>query len=205
MRIVSPKFYIESPTDGQDILRRIESAARICYQSSHKVGDIDKTMKFVGGLVRSGHHSTLEHISVTVRIICDRGVTHELVRHRLAAYSQESTRFCNYGDGNILLIHPPGLDEAQKMRRENLFWEIQKVYDLEILEGVQPQIARGVLPTATKTEIVMTANLREWRHVFSLRALGRAGKPHPQMLEIMIPMLRRFQEIIPIIFDDLTI
>lgn len=206
MIAVQPTFFIEGFIPlPEDILRHLERAARICYQSTHKIGDYANTRKFIGNILKAGHHSIIEHFSVTVRIVCDRGVTHELVRHRLAVYSQESTRFCNYSGNGIQIIHPPGLSPAQIERREKHFWAVQALYDAEIAEGLSPQIARGVLPTATKTEIVMTANLREWRHVFNLRALGAAGKPHPQMLEIMVPMLRVFQEKIPVVFDDMII
>jgi len=126
----------------------------------------------------------------TVRIVCDRGVSHEIVRHRLVAYSQESTRFCNYAEGclssnGITLIHPPGLSAYQLSRRERHFWDTQALYDAEIGEGVKPQIARGVLPTCLKTELYMTCDWREWQHIFKLRDHEKA---HPQMRELMEPL-----------------
>lgn len=124
-------------------------------------------------------------MAMTVKFICDRGVSHELVRHRIASFAQESTRYCNYGGKGISIIHPPNLTEDQIRRRERHFWEVQKLYDTEILEGVKPEIARGVLPTALKTEIVVTASFAEWQHIFNLRLYGTTGKPHPQMDEVM--------------------
>ena len=174
MEIVKPSFEIEGSVDGEYIIRHIEKSAKTCYKKEHTIGSYEKAEKFVRGLVTRGHHSTLEHISVSVRIICDRGVSHEIVRHRLAAYSQESTRFCDYSGKGIQLIHPEILTMEQKKRREDHYWEVQKLYDLEISEGLSPQIARGVLPTALKTELVMTCNLREWRHFFNMRAIGIA-------------------------------
>lgn len=205
MEIIKPSFEIETPIDGEYIIRHIEKSAKTCYKKEHTISTYEKAEKFVKSLVTRGHHSTLEHFSVSVRIICDRGVSHEIVRHRLAAYSQESTRYCDYSGKGIQLIHPEILTDEQRKRREDHYWEVQKLYDLEISEGLSPQIARGVLPTSLKTELVMSCNLREWRHVFNMRAIGVAGKPHPQMTEIMIPMLYCFKNAIPIIFDDLNI
>jgi thymidylate synthase (FAD) len=150
--------------------------------------------------------------SVTVRVICDRGVTHEIVRHRIASYSQESTRYCNYADdkfsNQISCIEPffwTGADEAS--RRKYQIWKetmelIEKKYN-ELLElGATPQEARSILPNSLKTEMVMTMNLREWRHFFRIRTNKSS---HPQMRELAIPMLREFQKRIPIIFDDIAV
>lgn len=126
----------------------------------------------------------------TVRFVVDRGVSHEIVRHRIASYSQESTRFCNYGGKGITLVHPPGLNEEQYRRREEHFWNVQRLYDAEIAEGVKPQIARGVLPTCLKTELWMTATRDEWRHVFTLRNSPAA---HPQMREVMEPLYEKMR------------
>jgi thymidylate synthase (FAD) len=148
----------------------------------------------------------LDHQYLTVKFIVDRGVSHEIVRHRLAAYAQESTRYCNYSNdkfsGSITLIHSECLTEFQRKRREDYFWKTQELYDLEISEGLTPQIARGILPTALKTEIVVTANLREWRHILKLRTAKTA---HPQMREVMIPLLKELKTKIPVIFDDIEI
>jgi thymidylate synthase (FAD) len=208
MKIVKPSFSILNDINGDRILKSIEAAGRTCYKSETTI-TADSAIKFVKNILSRNHESVLEHQFISVRIICDRGVSHEIVRHRIASYSQESTRYCNYCkekfEGHITLIHPQGLTEQQRLRREEHFWSVQRLYDLEISEGLSPQIARGILPTALKTEIVVTMNLREWRHFFKLRAVGMAGKPHPQMIEITIPMLNTFKELIPVVFDDLLV
>ena len=202
MKIVTASFEFEQEADGRQILARIERAGRTCYKSEDRITD-GSAEKFVRMIVKSGHESVLEHESVTVRIICDRGVSHEIVRHRLASYSQESTRYCNYGKaGEVTFVRP-------------CFWDVgSTAYDswyiamqfaeaayLDLLKnGATPQQARSVLPNSLKTEIVMTANLREWRHFFRLRTSVAA---HPQMRELAIPMLREFQQLIPVVFEDL--
>mgnify|MGYP000847711004 CR=1 FL=1 len=225
MNLVKPSYVIESEIDGEKILRHIEKAARTCYKTEGKAGDIEKTKKFVRMLVKNGHHSTLEHYSISVRFIVDRGVTHELVRHRLCAYSQESTRYCNYSDdqfgNNVTYIIPPWVDipegeyyfnepsNIQVIESDYLWFEAclesEEFYNSLLKTGWSPQQARAVLPNSLKTEIVTTANLREWRHIFGMRAVGIAGKPHPQMLEIMVPLLKEFKEKIPVIYDDLEV
>lgn len=209
MKIIEPSHKFETPIDGENgraMLRLIESAARTCYKSEGCI-TTDSAGPFVRKICQvKKHRSVIEHANVTIRFICDRGVTHEIVRHRIAAYSQESTRYCNYTKdkfgGDIVLIHPPGLTDAQRARREKHFWTVQELYDQEIFEGLSPQIARGILPNALKTEIVMTANLREWHHVFSLRCSPAA---HPQMQQLMKPVLAEFQKYLPEIFDDIMV
>ena len=236
MRLIKPYYVIESEINGEKILRHLENAARTCYKSEDKVGDWEKTKKFVGGLIKGGHHSTIEHYSLTVRFIIDRGVSHELVRHRLCAFSQESTRYCNYANDkfgdHITYILPPwiglepgvyevlssnGLDSYITKNADmfmgtyeqevwiNALSMAEESYKMLIDKGWVAQQARSVLPNALKTEIVTTANLREWRHILNMRAVGIAGKPHPQMLELMVPLLKDLQEKIPVIFDDLKI
>jgi thymidylate synthase (FAD) len=201
MITVKPSFVIETPIDGEFIIRHIEKCAKTCYKTEHIIGGFENAKMFVKNLIKRQHHSTLEHISISVRIICDRGVAGELVRHRIASFSQESTRYCNYVKKGIQIIHPSNLTKQQKIRREDHFWTVQDLYDLEIAEGIKPEIARGVLPLALKTEIVVSANLREWRHMFDLRVTGTTGKPHPQIKEIMEKILHEFRERIPVIFD----
>lgn len=204
MIIVKPSFEIESKINKIDIYAHIEKAARTCYKSESKeTTTMEDKEKFIIGLIKRGHVSTIEHYSISVRFICDRGVSHEIVRHRLCAFSQESTRFCNYSGKGIELIHPDCLSNEQKKRREDHFWKVQELYDQEISERLSPQIARGVLPTALKTELVLTANIREWRHILNMRAVGIAGKPHPQMLELMNPLLDEMIIILPALFNDL--
>lgn len=205
MRIIPPSFEILAMQDGQEMVRNIELAGRTCYKSEDKVTD-DSAARFVKMIIKSGHESVIEHASVSVRFVCDRGVTHELVRHRIAAYSQESTRYCNYskdkfGD-EITVIRPLfwSPDSPAYERWEKAMLDAEKAYMELVQEGAKPEEARSVLPNSLKTEIVMTANLREWRHVFRLRCARRA---HPQIREIMLPLLVEMHERIPAVFDDL--
>ena len=218
MRIVKPSYGIESKIEGDANWQHIERAGRTAYKSEDKIPE-DSAKKFVGMIQKRGHESVLEHYNVSVRVICDRGVTHEIVRHRLASYTQESTRYCNYGKdkfgAELNIIQPcfwsdEGLTHLKAAQQSNglkcktwkLAMESAERYYLTLIElGATPQEARSVLPNSLKTEIVMTCNLREWRHFFKLRAAKAA---HPQMREIAKPMLKEFSERIPIIFDDLV-
>ncbi|MES0334760.1 MAG: FAD-dependent thymidylate synthase [Candidatus Magnetobacterium sp. LHC-1] len=205
MRIIKPSFTIETEIDGQEILKHIERAGRTCYKSEEKISD-ESAKTFVAGIVKRGHESVLEHYSITVRVICDRGVSHEIVRHRIASYSQESTRYCNYADdkfGNELtFIEPCFWDETDnRFIRWKCMCEHSEFHYIELLkEGASAQEARSILPNSLKTEIVMTMNLREWRHFFKLRTSAAA---HPQMREIAILMMNEFKRLIPVIFDDI--
>ncbi|GAH45827.1 unnamed protein product, partial [marine sediment metagenome] len=188
-----------------------------CYKTEDKIDWNAKTShKFVKMVLDRGHESVIEHESISVKIICDRGVTHEIVRHRLVAYSQESTRYCNYKSGVTFVIPPWCLDIGEgeynrhDLRNEHLstttiFWvkhmlNCEEVYIYLLSSGWSPQQARSVLPNSLKTEIVMTANIREWRHILKLRT---SKATHPQMREIMIPLLKEFQECIGVVFDDI--
>jgi thymidylate synthase (FAD) len=202
VQIVKPSFVIETPVDGEEILRRIEQFGRTCYKSEDRITS-DSARGFVERILRSGHESVIEHVSVTVRIICDRGVTHEIVRHRLAAYSQESTRYCNYRSRGVQVVEPFFFVEDHKKYG---IWlaamrDCEIAYDALIEAGATPQEARSVLPNSLKTEIVVTYNLREWRHFFKVRTTRKA---HPQMREITIPLLAEFKRLIPAIFDDIV-
>jgi thymidylate synthase (FAD) len=199
MILVRPSFQILDDLNTDRIYKAIERAGRTCYKSEDKITE-DSAEKFVRMVLKRGHESVIEHEKVSVRIVCDRGVSHEIVRHRIASYSQESTRYCKY-KGQIALIHPPGLTEEQQRRREHHYRLVQDLYDSEIAEGLKPEIARGVLPNSLKTEIVMTMNLREWRHFFKLRTAPAA---HPQMREIAIPLLSEFKHRLPVIFEDIN-
>jgi thymidylate synthase (FAD) len=205
MKVVNASYEIMGNVDGIQMLKNIEKIARTCYKSEDKITD-DSYIKMIRSLVERKHEAMLEHASVTVKLVCDRGVSHELVRHRLASFAQESTRYCNYGhDNEITVIKPCFWEEGSPMyfRWHSQCGEAEQVYLDMLKNGAQPQEARSVLPNSLKTEINITMNLREWRHFFKLRACGATGKPHPQMLEIAVPMLKEFQNLIPIIFDDL--
>ena len=207
MKIVYPHFEILGRVDGQAILQHIERCGRVCYKSEDKITETS-AQTFVGNIIKRGHEAVLEHDSITVKFVVDRGVSHEIVRHRLAAYCQEGTRYCNYSkDGfgrQVTFIQPNFLDRGTRG------WELwvlaceqaEKAYFDLLNWGCSPQEARAVLPNSLKTEVVMTANLREWRHFFKLRTAPAA---HPQMREVTIPLLRRMQELIPVVFDDIKL
>lgn len=212
MQVIKAGYEIVDTLNGEGILKKIEKVARVCYKSEDKIGE-GTAEKMVKALIKSNHLAMLEHYSFSVKFIVDRGVSHELVRHRVASFAQESTRYCNYGSkgGEISVILPLFFDTGMGVNSNSIVYEewkcscevAERKY-LKLLEyGATPQEARAVLPNSLKTEVVMTANLREWRHFFSLRACGSTGKPHPQMLEVAVPLLQECKKLIPVVFDDL--
>jgi len=234
VKMVNETFDILTPIDGEDILRRIEEAGRICYQSTHKIepGSSKNFVKMIMSM-NPPHESVLEHVNITVKFITCRGMTHELVRQRIASYSQESTRFCDYCDdkfGNEITVIDQKehivdslacgegyeLDDVVACAREACVkcgttlhavadWTMAMVsaedsYRKMREAGAPAELARGVLPNDLKTEIVMTANLREWRHVFQLRT---AEKAHFNIRGLMRNLCGEFKQKIPIVFDDI--
>ena len=205
MKIVKPSVEILTPINGERILNYIETIARTCYQSQQS----NNNHNLVKSLIRSEHFAMLEHYGITVKFVTDRGISHEIVRHRLASFAQESTRYCNYIKdkfGNEISVIKP--QELVKGSFEYIVWKKQceqaeKAYFKLVDNGVKPETARSVLPTSLKTTIVMTANIREWRHFLNLRAIGTTGKPHPDMQELAIDLLNQFKSKIPILFDDI--
>jgi thymidylate synthase (FAD) len=203
MEIVASSFEVLSRIDYPAMLKSIEVAGRTAYKSEDRMTD-ESSERFVKMLLGRGHESVLEHINITVRFICDRGVSHELVRHRLAAYTQESTRYVNYGKKGLTVIAPSVFkkDAARYAVWEKAVTQAEQFYRQLIELGAKPEEARAVLPQSTKTEIVMTCNLREWRNILRLRSDASA---HPQMREIMIPLLKNFQAQMPVLFGDITV
>lgn len=208
MKIAKACYEILTPlTSGGEIIKNIERAGRTCYKSESKITE-QSAVKFVDMLIKRGHESVLEHQSISVLFTNDRGVSHEEVRHRLASFSQESTRFINYtleskgGECTFISIlnHLKNPDVSLKIWFETMEYT-EKAYKAMIDAGEDPQIARSVLPNSLKTEIVITANIREWRTIFKQRTSKAA---HPQMREVMIPLLQELQETIPVVFDDIT-
>ena len=212
MKIIKSSFKIEDPVgllSGLDMLARIEKAGRTCYKSEYKMTP-DSSKKFVKGLIDKGHESVLEHEKITVRIICPRSISHELVRHRIASFSMESSRFCDYSKnrfGNELTFICPSLGFNWDPITTGLYiiWEdsmkqVEQNYFELIAYGATPQEAATVLPNSLKTELVITANIREWRTILKQRTTKAA---HPQMREIMIPLLKEFQHKFPVFFDDI--
>ena len=205
MKIINPSFEILDNIDTELMLKKIERIGRVCYKSEAGITD-DSAEKFISRIIKSGHESVIEHEKVSVKVICDRGVSHEIVRHRIASYSQESTRYCNYTDdkfGNELTFIKPCFweetDEKYLLWTQSML-QIERTYTQLIELGAKPEQARSILPNSLKTEIVMTMNLREWRHFFRLRTSARA---HPQMREIACAMLLKFKEELPVFFSDI--
>lgn len=214
---LNAKYEIEE-FDGIEMLKRIEKAGRICYKSEDRITD-DSCLTFAKMLIGKCHGAMLEHSQISVKFIVDRGVTHELVRHRVASFAQESQRYCNYSndkhDNNVKYIDiAPSIALDSKMKDMEQS-KIDLIYNewisacedaerhyLRMIElGATPQIARSVLNNSTKTEIIITANIREWRHFFGLRADTPA---HPSVREITIPLLLDLQSRIPVVFDDIV-
>lgn len=215
MKIINAGYEIIRPhMDGPDarnvIYQLIEQAGRTCYKSEDKITP-ESAAKFVAGIVRRGHEAMLEHASMTVKFIVDRGVSHELVRHRLASFAQESTRYCNYSNdkfGNeITVIRPFFFKEGtyEYMTWKGACQDAEVRYMGLLREGVSPQQARSILPNSLKTEVIMTANMREWRHFFRLRAAGETGAPHPQMSEVAVPLFKEVRAYMPELFGDIML
>lgn len=205
MKIMPPDCEILTPINGEKMIKNIELCGRVCYKSEDRI-TADSAKKFIAMILKSGHESVLEHEKITVRFICDRGVSHEIVRHRIASYSQESTRYCNYSKdkfgGEITFIRPCfwAEDDEKYAVWKSTMADIEKNY-LALLEmGAKPEEARSILPNSLKTEIIVTMNIREWRHFFRLRTSGRA---HPQMRELALMLLGKFREKVPLLFDDM--
>lgn len=200
MKVIKPSVTILTEATQDDLLKSIEVAARTCYKSEDKIEE-GSAERMVKALINRNHGAMLEHASIAVRVICDRGISHELVRHRLAAYAQESSRYCSYENG-IVVIMPCYLERGTSTF--NTWREAciaaEGAYRKMIIEGCKPEEARAVLPTSVKTEVVVTANVREWRHVIALRG-SRAA--HPQMRQLMRLVREKFVERYPVLFGDL--
>lgn len=219
MRIIEPSYEIltEISEGGIKELQHIEKIGRVCYKSEGKITeDGESAKKFVKKLIDRDHTAMIEHSSLSVKFIVDRGVSHELVRHRIASFAQESTRYCNYSndkfDNGITFIKPFFFDKnehaaAGEFASRYELWkramELSEYFYMDLLEsGATPQEARSVLPNSTKTEITITSNYREWRNFFKLRTAKAA---HPQMQEVTRPLLKELKTKLPIIFDDIEV
>ena len=219
MKIVEPKYEIltDISEGGIKELQQIERVARVCYKSEDKITpDGESAKKLVGFLVKQGHEAMLEHSQLSVLFTCDRGVANELVRHRIASFAQESTRYCNYSKekfgGELSFIRPYYIELTDADKNLNnvqytpgIAWidscNVAELNYKGLLKlGMRPEQARCVLPLCLKTEIVVTANYREWRNIFKLRTPVAA---HPQMRELMCPLLKELQSKIPVVFDDI--
>lgn len=207
MKIIEPKVELINSPSYSSLLSLIELAGRTCYKSESKITE-DSAEKFVRNILKRGHEAVIEHGSVTVRFTCDRGVSHEIVRHRLASYCQESTRYCNYSKdgfgGEITVIEPSWCSEGDPayevwkkacQRAELAYFDLMSI-------GCSPQESRSVLPNSLKTEVVMTANMREWRHFLRLRTASAA---HPDMREVAKMLLTEMKNRYPVFFEDFEV
>lgn len=209
MKVIQQSYEILTDLSNakEDILKPIERAARICYKSENHITE-DSCLTLSKFLIDRGHEAAIEHSQLSVKFTVDRGISHELVRHRLASFCQSSTRYCNYSKdkfGNEITVIAPE-DALMPLSKEYEIWfnsckQSERAY-FDLLEcGVKPEIARNVLPTSLMTEIVVTANIREWRTILSLRTTNFA---HPQMRSIMRKLLDELKSKIPVLFDDIT-
>lgn len=210
MKIIKPSVELINPIPYEVALNTIEIAGRTCYQSEDKMTE-GSAEDFIRRIIQRDHESVLEHVSVTARFICDRGVSHEIVRHRIGAYSQESTRYCNYSKGQfgneITVIEPCFVEYGTG---SYVVWkdacEMAEAYYMRLMNGntkhLTPQEARSVLPNSLKTTLVVTYNLREWRHFLRLRCAPGA---HPQMRQVANMARELLTERYPVFFEDLKI
>jgi thymidylate synthase (FAD) len=208
MKIVKQGYSILYPRSSEDWRREaklIELAGRTAYKSEGKIA-IDSYDKFIRGTIKRGHEAVIEFGSMAVKFVTDRGVSHELVRHRMCSFVQESTRYCNYDEDKfgreLTVVRPSTWDSWSDSQQD--WWKSSLEYaELNYLEMVQddmePQQARSVLPNSLKTEIVVKTNFREWRHIFKLRAISRAA--HPDMRALMTPLYTECRGLLPCVFD----
>ena len=214
MKIIEPSVELINPIPYELALNTVEIAGRTCYQSEDKITD-GSAEALIRRIIKSGHESVLEHVSVTARFICDRGVSHEIVRHRIGAYSQESTRYCNYSNGKfggeITVIKPcffkgtfpvHGGDKDKEDHWYVACLSSECEYFRMLEEGATPQEARSVLPNSLKTALIVTYDLREWRHFIRLRC---APDAHPQMQQVAKMAQKLLTERYPVFFEDLGV
>lgn len=204
MLVTRPCVYVPANLDGNRIIKNIELAGRVCYKSEDRITGTS-AHTFVSNIIKRGHESVLEHEKITVKFVCDRSVSHQIVRHRLASFSQESARYCNYSldrfGGEITVVQPYFVDniDAYDTWYSACLAAEQAYMDL-IRAGLPAELARSVLPHSVKTELFVTANIREWRHIFKLRA---AKSAYIELRRIVIPLLLHFRDKIPVLFDDI--
>jgi len=206
MIVVKPRVEVEGPIDGAAILRSIERVARTCYKSEDLACD-GSAERLVAKLLSHDppHLAMCDHVTIRAKFVVDRGITHEIVRHRIGvAYAQESTRYCNYSKGKfseqITVIEPPGLTGGAREAWLTSVATAERCYLAMVANGASPQLARSVLPTCTKAELYVTASVTAWRHIFKLRT-GKAA--HPQMRQVMVPLVAFLAARCPILFDDI--
>lgn len=204
MKIIEPIVEVEK-VDYNKIMKNLERACRTCYRSEDKITE-ESYKTLLKNCINRGHESILEHEKITIRMICDIGVYKDLTRHRHASFSIESTRYCNYGkdkfENQIKFIEPVNIEKNTELYEE---WktsceEIEKHYIKMVELGATPDQMRMILPHSTAALVTMTANIREWKHIFSLRCTKHA---HPAVEQIMIPLLLHFKQNMPEIFENI--
>jgi len=202
MKLIEPKIEIEN-VDYKKIMKNLERACRTCYRSEEKISE-ESYKTLLKNCITRGHESILEHEKITVRLTCDIGVYKDLTRHRHASFSIESTRYCNYGkdkfDNEIKFIKPVNLNEGTEAYNEwyKICNFIEEAYIKMSKIGATPDQMRMILPHSTAAEVTMTANIREWKHILSLRCTKHT---HPAVEQVMIPILLHFKKNMPEIFD----
>lgn len=204
MNIVTPYAKIshsglQTRECGIELLRKIENIGRVSHRSEDKQTETSWERFISAVVLKHGDWSITEHVSVTVEALVDRGITHEWVRHRIGAYTQESTRFVKYGN-EVDVIAPMNATDTGYNDWYYVVNESSKYYNQLIYHGVKPQIARSLLPNALAAKLIVTYNLRNWRHFFLMRTTQES---HPAMREVAIPLLQEFQEKIPLLYDDI--
>lgn len=207
MKIINQSFEIMDDINGEEILKKLEKCGRVCYKSEDLTTS-HSAERFIQTIIDKGHESVLEHVSITVKVITSRGISHQIVRHRIASYSQESQRFCNYDkdkfESEITFIEPSCF--TGKGYSDMVWWrscsDSEESYFKILTDGYTPEQAREVLPNSTKTELVMTLNIRSWRNFFKQRTDKTA---HPEMRNLVIPMLLEFKRLVPIVFNDIEV
>ena len=196
MRIIKPSVSIESNISYEEALRIVENATRVCYKSEDKIKE-GSAEKLIRGIIKAKHFGCIEHVSLTVKFICDRACSHQLVRHRLMSFNQKSQRYCK--EDNLEVIKPEGLENTSLWLESCR--QAENAYAEMIRRGEKPEVARGVLPNSTATEIYATANIREWRHFFELRCDKTAQKDIRMLaLELLCQMFEKY----PVFFEDLV-
>ncbi len=204
MKIIEPIVEVEN-VDYNRIMKNLERACRTCYRSEDKITE-ESYKTLLRNCINRGHESILEHEKVTIRIICDIGVYKDLTRHRHASFSIESTRYCNYGkdkfDNQIKFIRPVNIEENTELYNEwkKSMEEIESHYIKMVNLEATPDQMRMILPHSTAAEVTMTANIREWKHILSLRCTKHA---HPAVEQVMIPLLIHFKDNMPEIFENI--
>lgn len=204
MKIIEPTMQVEK-VDYKQIMKNLERACRTCYRSEGKITE-ESYKTLLKNCINRGHESILEHEKVTIRMVCDIGVYKDLTRHRIASFSIESTRYCNYGkdkfDNEIKFIKPVNMEEGTELynRWYSTCKTIEENYiEMSKLEATPDQL-RMLLPHSTAAEVTMTANIREWKHIFSLRCTKHT---HPAVEQLMIPLLLKFKKEMPEIFGNI--